>query len=121
MKPSSYGGEAACSQWQDCHAFILSLANNDTVPFEDFEIRMYLKDQNLSALGNAHQNFGGDGQMGKPISVMFGTAQDDGFGGYYLPINVKGTVEVSGQLIIQIIFHNYDPNVKTVTFKVTVK
>ena len=117
LKPSSYGGEAACSQWQDCHAFILSLANNDTVPFEDFEIRMYLKDQNLSALGNAHQNFGGDGQMGKPISVMFGTAQDDGFGGYYLPINVKGTVEVSGQLIIQIIFHNYDPNVKTVTFK----
>ena len=78
---------------------------------------MYLKDPNLSALGNCHQNFGGDGRMGKPISVMFGTAQDDGFGGYYLPINVKGTVEVSGQLIIQIIFHNYDPSVKTVTFK----
>lgn len=90
LKPSSYGGEAACSQWQDCHAFIMSLSNNDTVPFEDFEVRMYLKDQNLSALGNCHQNFGGDGQMGKPINVTFGTAQADGFGGYYLPINVKG-------------------------------
>ena len=116
LKPSSYGNEAACSQWQDCHAFIMSLSNNDTVPFEDFEVRMYLKDQNLSALGNCHQNFGGDGQMGKPINVTFGTAQADGFGGYYLPINVKGKLEVSGQLIIQIIFHNYDPNVKTVKF-----
>ena len=116
LKPSSYGGEAACSQWQDCHAFIMSLSNNDTIPFEDFEVRMYLKDPNLSALGNCHQNFGGDGQMGKPINVTFGTAQADGFGGYYLPINVKGKLEVSGQLIIQIIFHNYDPNVKTVKF-----
>ncbi|WP_295051941.1 glycoside hydrolase family 9 protein [uncultured Fibrobacter sp.] len=117
LKPSSYSNEAACSQWQDCHAFIMSLSNNDTVPFEDFEVRMYLKDPNLSALGNSHQNFGGDGQMGKPISVTFGSAQEDGFGGYYLPINVKGKLEVSGQLIIQIIFHNYDPNVKTVKFK----
>ena len=117
MKPSSYGSEASCSSWQDCKAFILSISNNDTIPFEDFEVRLYLKDPNLAALGNCHQNFGGDGQMGKPINITFGSSQSDGHGGYYLPINVKGTLEVSGQLIIQVIFHSYDYSVKTVTFK----
>ena len=117
LKPSSYGSDASCSNWQDCHAFILSIANNDTVQFENFEIRMYLKDPNLAALGNAHQNFGGDGQMGKAINVTFGTAQPDDFGGYYLPINVNGVLEVSGQLLIQIIFKDYSPSVKTVTYK----
>ena len=117
LKPSSYSGDASCTNWQDCHAFIMSIANNDTVPFEDFEVRMYLKDPNLAALGNSHQNFGGDGQMGKAINVTFGQAQDDGFGGYYLPINVKGVLEVSGQLIIQIIFKDNNPAVKTVTYK----
>ena len=117
LKPSSYGSEASCSAWQDCHAFIMSISNNDTVPFEDFEVRLYLSDPNLSALGNCHQNFGGDGQMGKPINITFGSSQPDGLGGYYLPINVKGVLEVSGQLIIQIAFHDYNPSVKTVTFK----
>ena len=117
VKPSSYSDEAACSNWQDCHAFIVSIANNDTMPFEDFEVRMYLKDPNLAALGNSHQNFGGDGQMGKAINITFGSAQSDGLGGYYLPINVKGVLEVSGQLIIQVIFHDYNPAVKTATFK----
>ena len=117
VKPSSYGDEAACSNWQDCHAFIVSIANNDTMPFEDFEVRMYLNDPNLAALGNCHQNFGGDGQMGKAINITFGSSQSDGMGGYYLPINVKGVLEVSGQLIIQVVFHDYNPSVKTVTYK----
>ena len=116
VKPSSYGSEASCSSWQDCSGFILSIANNDTMPFENFEVRLYLKDPNLSALGNCHQNFGGDGQMGKAISVTFGTAQPDGFGGYYLPINVTGVLEVSGQLIIQTILHDYNPSVKTAKY-----
>lgn len=116
LKPSSYGSEASCSSWEDCSAFILSIANNDTMPFEDFEIRMYLKDANLAALGNSHQNFGGDGRMGKPIQVSFGSAQSDGFGGYYLPINVKGVLEVSGQLIIQVMIHDYNPSVKTAKY-----
>lgn len=117
LKPSSYSSDAGCSSWQECHAFILSIANNDTMPFEDFEVRMYLKDANLAALGNSHQNFGGDGQMGKALQVTFGSAQPDGFGEYYLPINVKGVLEVSGQLIIQVIFKDYNPSVKTVTYK----
>ena len=117
VKPSSYSNEASCTNWQDCHAFILSIANNDTMPFEDFEVRMYLNDSNLTALGNSHQNFGGDGQMGKAINISFGRSQPDGFGGYYLPINVKGVLEVSGQLIIQVVFHDYNPSVKTVTYK----
>lgn len=117
VKPSSYGDEAACSNWEDCHAFIVSIANNDTMPFEDFEVRMYLNDPNLAALGNCPQNFGGDGQMGKAINITFGSAQSDGLGGYYLPINVKGVLEVSGQLIIQVVFHDYNPSVKTVKYK----
>jgi len=118
LKPSSYSNDASCSKWEDCHAFILTIANNDTMALENFEIRMYLKDPNLAALGNSHHNFGGSGRMDtKPIKVTFGAAQPDGFGEYYLPINVDGVLEVSGQLIIQVIFQDYNPNVKTATFK----
>lgn len=116
LKPSSYQTDAACSDWKDCRQFIISISNNDTIPFEDFEIRLYLNNSNLSALCNIKQNFGGGGVVSGPVDIVFETAQPDGFGGYYLPIKVNGVLEVSGQLLFQVLFHNYNPSVKTTNF-----
>ncbi len=117
IKPSSYQTDAACSDWQDCKQFIISISNNDTIPFEDFEIRLYLKSSDLSAMCNIKQNFGGGGVVNGPVDIVFGSAMPDGVGGYYLPIKVNGVLEVSGQLLFQVLFHDYNPSVKTATFK----
>lgn len=106
LKPSSY--QNACSDWESCHQFIVSISNNDTIPFEDFEMRLYLNNPNLQASSNITQKFGGGGVVNGSCTVSFGTAQSDGFGGYYLPIKVNGQLEVSGQLIFQLIFNNTD-------------
>ncbi len=116
LKPSSYQTDAACSDWKDCRQFIISISNHDTIPFEDFEMRLYLNNPNLSAMCNISQKFGGGGVVNGSSSISFGTAQPDGFGGYYLPINVKGQLEVSGQLLFQVLFHDYNPSVKTTNF-----
>lgn len=114
IKPSSY--QEPCSDWKDCKQFIISISNNDTIPFEDFEVRLYLNSSSLTAMSNIHQNFGGGGVVNGPVDIKFGSAQPDGFGGFYLPINVIGTLEVSGQLLFQLAFKSYDPSVKTATF-----
>lgn len=114
VKPSNK--DASGTRWQDSRTLYVSITNNDTIPLEDFEVRVYLNNPNLKALGNAHQNFGGDGQMGKAINITFADAQSDGLGGYYLPIHAKGILEVSGQLIIETIFMDYNPSVKTTNF-----
>lgn len=116
LKPSSYQTDAACSDWKDCRQFIISISNHDTIPFEDFEMRLYLNNPNLAAMSNISQKFGGGGVVNGSSSISFGTAQPDGFGGYYLPINVKGQLEVSGQLLFQVLFHDYNPSVKTTNF-----
>lgn len=114
IKPSSY--QAECSDWKSCYQFIVTISNNDTIPFEDFEIRMYLNNPDLTAMTNIKQNFGGGGVVNGPVDITFGTAQSDGMGGYYLPINVKGVLEVSGQLLFQVAFKDYNPQVKTTNF-----
>lgn len=102
MKPSAY--QAPCSDWGDCHQFIVSISNNDTIPFEDFEMRLYLNNENINAISNIKQNFGGGGVVNGSANVAFGSATPDGFGGYYLPITVIGGLEVSGQLLFQLQF-----------------
>lgn len=114
LKPSSY--QEPCTDWKDCHQFIMTISNNDTIPFEDFEIRMYLNNPNLTAMSNIKQNFGGGGVVSGPVNISFGTAQPDGVGGYYLPIKVDGILEVSGQLLFQIAFKDYNPSTKTTNF-----
>jgi len=116
VKPSSYQDNAACTDWKDCKQFFISISNSDTIPFEDFEMRLYLNSSNLSALSNIAQNFGGGGVVSGSATVSFGAAESDGLGGYYLPIKVNGVLEVSGQLLFQVLLHNYDPNVKTANF-----
>ncbi|MCF0222823.1 MAG: glycoside hydrolase family 9 protein [Fibrobacter sp.] len=117
IKPSSYQSDAQCSNWKDCRQFIVNISNNDTIPFEDFEIRFYLNSPNLAAICNIAQKFGGGGVVVPGnSSVSFGTAEPDGVGGYYLPIKVNGQLEVSGRIVFQILFHDYNPSVKTTNF-----
>ncbi len=106
LKPSSY--QNPCSEWGSCHQFIVSISNNDTIPFEDFEMRLYLNNANLAASSNITQKFGGGGVVNGSCTVSFGTAQSDDRGGYYLPITVNGQLEVSGQLIFQLILNQTD-------------
>lgn len=108
IKPSSY--QASCASWESCHQFIVSIANNDTIPFEDFQMRLYLNSPNLGAICNITQKFGGGGVVNGSATVSFGAATPDGMGNYYLPINVTGLLEVSGQLLFQLQF-------TSVTFK----
>ncbi|MCQ2098394.1 MAG: glycoside hydrolase family 9 protein [Fibrobacter sp.] len=105
VKPSSYGSDAKCSTWQECHAFILSLSNNDTVPFTDFDIRLYLgKNSNIQVMPwGITQNFKGNGQMTSLKSISYGTPVLDG-SEYYLPIHIEDSLTVSGQMIIQVLF-----------------
>lgn len=105
LKPTSYQQIPACSDWHNCNTFILSIANNDTVVFENFEIRLYLgKNSNLGAVSNIKHSWNGSGFVASQPDIIFETAQPDGVGGYYLPITVNGTLDVSGQILFQIQF-----------------
>lgn len=114
LKPSAY--QEPCTDWKDCRQFIISISNNDTIPFEDFEMRLYLNSPDLTAMCNIVQKFGGGGVVNGSATVSFGAAKPDGKGAYYLPIKVNGVLEVSGQLLFQVAFKDYNPQVKTATF-----
>ena len=45
IKPSAYQDETECNHangWKNCREFIVEIDNNDTLVFEDFELRLYL-------------------------------------------------------------------------------
>ena len=100
IKPSSY--QASCNKWQECQQFIISITNNDTVSFEDFEMRFYVNQDSLTPVTYITQKFGGSGLVNGSSSVSYDKPQSDGMGGYYLPIKVNGQLEVSGRLIFQL-------------------
>lgn len=103
VKPSSY--QTPCSDWKDCAQFIIYMANNDTIPFHDFEVRIYLgTNPNFEAVGwPITQNWNGSGTMTSLSSITFGSPAMEG-GQYYLPITIKDTLHVSGQMIFQLKF-----------------
>jgi len=104
IKPTSY--QAECTDWKDCHEFIVSIANNDTMAFHDFEIRLYLgKSSTFQPISWAPltQNWGGEGTMTSIKSISFGspTLEKDQ---YYIPITIGDTLKVSGQMLFQLKF-----------------
>ncbi|MCQ2105274.1 MAG: glycoside hydrolase family 9 protein [Fibrobacter sp.] len=108
VKPSSYQSDAECSNWEDCHQLMFYLVNNDTMPFHDFEVRVYLGDNpNFATVpwSNSimNQNWGGDGLMTNIKSYSFGSPTLEG-DQYYLPINIKDTLQVSGQMVVTALF-----------------
>ena len=108
IKPSSY--QAQCSNWQDCYEFWVTLTNNDTLDFYDFEVRLYLGDNpNIKVIewANMSQNWKGNGQMTsiKQGGLIYGTPQLEG-SSYYFPITIKDTLTVSGRMIFQLKFES---------------
>lgn len=104
IKPTSY--QAECTDWKDCHEFIVSIANNDTMAFHDFEIRLYLgKSSTFQPISwtPLTQNWGGEGTMTSIKSISFGspTLEKDQ---YYIPITIGDTLKVSGQMLFQLKF-----------------
>lgn len=106
IKPSSY--QAECSNWEDCFEFWVTLTNNDTLDFHDFEVRLYLGDNpafKTIQWANMSQNWKGNGQMTSIMQggLIYGTPQLEG-SSYYLPITIKDTLTVSGRMIFQLKF-----------------
>ena len=100
IKPSSY--QSPCSNWRDCQQFIISITNNDTIPFEDFEMRFYVNQDSLTPVTYIVQKYGGGGLVNGSATISYDKPQSDGIGGYYLPIKVNGQLEVSGRIVFQL-------------------
>ncbi|WP_295681700.1 glycoside hydrolase family 9 protein [uncultured Fibrobacter sp.] len=100
IKPSSY--QTPCNNWKDCQQFIISITNNDTIPFEDFEMRFYVNQDSLTPVTYIAQKYGGGGIVNGSSSISYDKPQSDGMGGYYLPIKVNGQLEVSGRIVFQL-------------------
>lgn len=107
IKPSAYQNTTNCSPsngWQKCGDFIIEIDNNDTLVFEDFELRLYLgnnigTETPVSYIG---QVFDGTGLVVGMPQLTFGQPTADGVGQYYMPITVKSKLYVSGRIIFQV-------------------
>lgn len=107
IKPSAYQNTTNCSPsngWQKCGDFIIEIDNNDTLVFEDFELRLYLgndigTETPVSYIG---QVFDGTGLVVGMPQLQFGQPTADGVGQYYMPITVKSKLYVSGRIIFQV-------------------
>lgn len=110
VKPSAYQDTQNCSPsggWQKCSEFIVEIDNEDTTSFEDFELRFYLgSNSNMDAVSYIKQIFDGTGLVSGMPDIAFGTPTADGVGEYYLPINVKSKLPVSGRIVFQVKFTN---------------
>ena len=102
VKPSSY--QSPCGEWENCNTLFVSVTNNDTVAYENAELRIYLKTSNLGPVSYINSVWDGTGTSAGTGNILFGTPQSDGLGGYYLPITLGGTFAVSGQYLFQIKF-----------------
>ena len=112
IKPSAYQDSTECNPakgWKNCSEFIVEIINNDTLVFEDFELRLYLG-ANASAgtpVNNLSQVFDGSGTVVQrtdwsvPLAT-FGPQTADATGQYYMPITIKDKLYVSGRIIFQI-------------------
>ena len=106
VKPTAYQNESRCTanNWENCGDFIIEILNNDTLEFEDFELRFYLgADASLEMpVSYINQVFGGNGRRVGDAQIVFGQQTMDGAGQYYLPITIKSILPVSGRIILQI-------------------
>jgi len=106
VKPTAYQNESRCTanNWENCADFIIEILNNDTLEFEDFELRFYLgAEASLERpVSYINQVFGGNGRRVGDAEIVFGQQTMDGAGQYYLPITIKSRLPVSGRIILQI-------------------
>lgn len=112
IKPSAYQDSAECTLatgWEKCREFIVEIDNNDTLEFEDFELRLYLDTNAVPGTPVSYIRHVFDGK-GKDVHqedwnsplVVFGQQKADASGQYYLPMTIKEKLYVSGRIIFQI-------------------
>lgn len=105
IKPTSKN--SSCSNWEDCNTFFVLVANNDTIVYEDLEIRFYVKNP-MSCVSYMQNILDGKGyptgeQNG--ISVTCGSAVSEPVsGGYYVPMTLHGHLYVSGSYQFELKF-----------------
>lgn len=116
MKPTS--NQEPCSAWEDCSKFFVTVANNDTIDYEDIEMRIYFSNPNLSVQGGNQKHCWDAKTNEQPgCNITFGTATLDGTGnGWYLPVYIKSPLKVSGQVIFDFSFKDANWN-KTISYK----
>ena len=116
MKPTS--NQEPCSAWEDCYKFFVTVANNDTIDYEDIEMRIYFSNPNLSVQGGNQKHCWDAKTNEQPgCNITFGTATLDGTGnGWYLPVYIKSPLKVSGQVIFDFSFKDANWN-KTISYK----
>ena len=116
MKPTS--DQDTCSAWEDCSKFFVTITNNDTIDYEDIEMRIYFSNPNLSVQGGNQKHCWDAKTMEQPgCNITFGTATLDGTGnGWYLPVYIKSPLKVSGQVIFDFSFKDANWN-KTISYK----
>lgn len=105
IKPTSKN--SSCSNWEDCNTFFVLVANNDTIVYEDLEIRFYVKNP-MSCVSYMQNILDGKGyptgeQNG--MSVTCGSAVSEPVsGGYYVPMTLHGHLYVSGSYQFELKF-----------------
>lgn len=107
IKPTAYQNTTNCSSdWKKCGDFIIEIDNNDTLVFEDFELRFYMgAEQSMETpVSYIGQVFDGTGLVVGMPQVTFGPQTADATGALYLPITVKSPLYVSGRIIFQLKF-----------------
>lgn len=116
MKPTS--NQEPCSAWEDCSKFFVTVANNDTIDYEDIEMRIYFSNPNLSVQGGNQKHCWDAKTNEQPgCNITFGTATLDGTGnGWYLPVYIKSPLKVSGQVVFDFSFKDANWN-KTISYK----
>lgn len=116
MKPTS--NQEPCSAWEDCYKFFVTVANNDTIDYEDIEMRIYFSNPNLSVQGGNQKHCWDAKTNEQPgCNITFGTATLDGTGnGWYLPVYIKSPLKVSGQVVFDFSFKDANWN-KTISYK----
>jgi len=106
IKPTAYQDSLclATGDWKKCGTFIIEMLNNDTINFNDFEIRLYVNSENNSEMpiSNIRQNCKGNGQCVGYFDLEIGQQKTDATGAYYYPLIIKDTLFVSGRLLFQL-------------------
>jgi hypothetical protein len=114
MKPTS--NQTECDDWQDCSKFFVLIVNADTIDYEDIEMRIYFSNPNLGVKGGMQKQCWDGGTQRLLCEIEFGSPQEDGLGGWYLPIGISASLEVGGQMIFDFRFLD-DVWMPSITYK----
>lgn len=112
MKPLNKNGCTNSSDWKQCNTFLVILTNNDTMAYNDMDLKLYLP---VSASGLSYNGsiWDGTGQaisysspvktIGPAEAYSVTNAKGENESGYVLPIHLEGEIPVSGSYFFELI------------------